>query len=84
MRAQVAIKVFGNDLLELRRYANEVRDAAATVPGVVDLQVEKQVQIPQLLIRPRDEALRAYGLARGEVVQRPGNPVSGRRGVADA
>ncbi|MCR5890545.1 efflux RND transporter permease subunit [Hymenobacter sp. J193] len=69
VRAQVAIKVFGNDLLELRRYANEVRTAASTVPGVVDLQVEKQVQIPQLLIRPKDDALRAYGMARGEVVR---------------
>ncbi|MDF7814868.1 efflux RND transporter permease subunit [Hymenobacter sp. YC55] len=68
VRAQVAIKVFGNDLLELRRYANEVRAAASTVPGVVDLQVEKQVQIPQLLVRPRDQALRAYGLERGQVV----------------
>ncbi|GAA3992150.1 efflux RND transporter permease subunit [Hymenobacter antarcticus] len=68
VRAQVAIKVFGNDLLELRRYANQVRAAAAEVPGVVDLQVEKQVQIPQLLVRPRDEALRAYGLERGQVV----------------
>ncbi|MBC6605416.1 efflux RND transporter permease subunit [Hymenobacter sp. BT188] len=69
VRAQVAIKVFGNDLLELRRYANEVRDVAATVPGVVDLQVEKQVQVPQLLIRPREDAIRALGLPRGEVVQ---------------
>lgn len=69
VRAQVAIKVFGNDLLELRRYANEIRDVAGTVPGVVDLQVEKQVQIPQLLIRPREDALRAYGMERGEVVQ---------------
>ena len=69
VRAQVAIKVFGNDLLELRRYANDIRAAASTVPGVVDLQVEKQVQIPQLLIRPKDDALRAYGMARGEVVR---------------
>ena len=68
VRAQVAIKVFGNDLLELRRYANDIRAAASTVPGVVDLQVEKQVQIPQLLVRPRDAALRAYGLERGQVV----------------
>ena len=68
VRAQVAIKVFGNDLPELRRYAAEIRDAAGTVPGVVDLQVEKQVQIPQLLVRPRDAALRAYGLERGQVV----------------
>jgi CzcA family heavy metal efflux pump len=69
VRAQVAIKLFGNDLLELRHYAADVRAAAASVPGVVDLQVEKQVQVPQLLIRPRDEAIRAYGLARGEVVR---------------
>ncbi|UOQ50739.1 efflux RND transporter permease subunit [Hymenobacter cellulosivorans] len=68
VRAQVAIKVFGNDLLELRRYANEIRAAAGSVPGVVDLQVEKQVQIPQLLVRPRDAALQAYGLERGQVV----------------
>ncbi|MCK6040281.1 efflux RND transporter permease subunit, partial [Klebsiella quasipneumoniae] len=46
-----------------------VRAAAGTVPGVVDLQVEKQVQIPQLLIRPKDDALRAYGMERGEVVR---------------
>lgn len=69
VRAQVAIKVFGNDLLELRQYATQIRNAAATVPGVVDLQVEKQVQIPQLLVRPRDASLRAYGLERGQVVQ---------------
>ncbi|GAA4346242.1 efflux RND transporter permease subunit [Hymenobacter saemangeumensis] len=69
VRAQVAIKVFGNDLLELRHYADDIRRVAAGVPGVVDLQVEKQVQVPQLLIKPRDEAIRAYGLARGEVVR---------------
>ncbi|AMR29502.1 multidrug transporter AcrB [Hymenobacter psoromatis] len=68
VRAQVAIKVFGNDLLELRRYADEIRTVAGAVPGVVDLQVEKQVQISQLLVRPRDAALRAYGLERGQVV----------------
>ena len=69
VRAQVAIKLFGNDLLELRRYANQVRAAAGTVPGVVDLQVEKQVQVPQLLIKPRADALRAYGMERGQVVR---------------
>ena len=69
VRAQVAIKLFGNDLLELRRYAADVRTVAASVPGVVDLQIEKQVQVPQLLITPRAEAIRAYGLERGRVVQ---------------
>ncbi len=69
VRAQVAIKLFGPDLLDLRRYAAAIRTAAAGVPGVVDLQIEKQVQVPQLLIRPRPEAIRAYGLERGRVVQ---------------
>ncbi len=69
VRAQVAIKVFGNDLPELRRYAAAVRAVAATVPGVVDLQIEKQVQVPQLLIRLRPDAVRAFGLEQGRVVQ---------------
>ncbi|MBC7448234.1 MAG: efflux RND transporter permease subunit, partial [Hymenobacteraceae bacterium] len=69
VRAQVAIKLFGPDLLDLRRHAAAIRAVAATVPGVVDLQIEKQVQVPQLLIRPRPEAIRAYGLERGRVVQ---------------
>ncbi|MBW8050513.1 MAG: efflux RND transporter permease subunit [Cytophagales bacterium] len=69
VRAQVAIKIFGNDLMELRKYANEIKNTISTVDGVVDIQIEKQVQIPQLLIRPKEDALKYYGLERGEVVQ---------------
>jgi Cu/Ag efflux pump CusA len=67
VRAQVAVKVFGPDLLELRAAAQEVQDAMAKVPGVVDLQVEPQVEISQVRLRvKRDEATR-YGLAPGDV-----------------
>lgn len=69
VRAQVAIKLFGDDLLELRRQAARIRSVAAEVEGVVDLQVERQVQVPQLLVRLRDDAMRAYGMERGNVVQ---------------
>jgi CzcA family heavy metal efflux pump len=69
VRAQIAIKVFGNDLMMLRSYAAQVEDAIAAVPGVVDLQVERQVQIPQLIIRPKEEALKLYGLNRGTVTE---------------
>jgi len=69
VRAQVAIKIYGNDLLELRKYARQIQQTMADIPGVVDLQTEKQVQIPQLLIRVREEALRNYGMQRGEVTQ---------------
>ncbi len=69
VRAQVAVKVFGPDLLELRAAAQEVQDAMSKVPGVVDLQVEPQVEISQVRLRvKRDEAAR-YGLAPGDVAK---------------
>ncbi len=69
VRAQVAVKVFGLDLSELRASAQEVQDAMSKVPGVVDLQVEPQVEISQVRLRvKRDEAAR-YGLAPGDVAR---------------
>ena len=67
VRAQIAVKIFGNDLLELRRKADEVSRAMSAVPGVVDVQVEKQTLIPQLQIRVNREALKRYGIQAGKV-----------------
>jgi CzcA family heavy metal efflux pump len=67
VRAQVAVKVFGPDLLELRAAAQEVQDAMAGVPGVVDLQVEPQVEISQVRLRVRRDEAARYGLAPGDV-----------------
>lgn len=69
VRAQIAIKLFGNELPELRKYARQIRDVVTQVEGVVDIQVERQELIPQLRIRPREDALRFYGLQRGEVAE---------------
>ena len=67
VRAQVAIKLFGNDLDILRSKAQEVQQKILSVSGVVDLQIEKQTRIPQVRIQiKRDEAAR-YGLRVGEV-----------------
>jgi len=68
--ANVAVKIFGDDLRQLRLLARQVQGEMTSVPGVVDLSLEQQTDIPTLRIRP-DAALAArYGLAAGEVAER--------------
>lgn len=69
VRAQVAVKVFGDDLATLRRKGEEVRAAMATVPGFVDLSVEAQVLIPQVRVEVDREAARRYGANVGVVAE---------------
>ena len=69
VRAQVAIKLFGEDLTDLRTNANAIRQTISSIPGVVDVQIEKQVMVPQLLIKVNREALQRYGIQAGKVAQ---------------
>jgi HME family heavy-metal exporter len=69
VRAQIAIKLFGPDLAMLRRKAAEIERVAATVPGIVDLQTEKQVLIPQLYVRLNRQKAAQYGAMVGEVAE---------------
>jgi len=62
VRAALAVKVYGPDLDELRRRAEEVRAAMAQVRGVVDLQVEPQVEVPQVQVEINRDAAARYGL----------------------
>ncbi len=62
VRAQVAIKLFGDDLDTLRSLAGQMRNRLQSVPGLVDLQVEKQVLIPQLKVTPDFEQAALYGV----------------------
>jgi CzcA family heavy metal efflux pump len=65
--ANIAVKIFGDDLRELRLLAKQVQMEMTGVPGVVDLSLEQQTDIPTLRIRA-DPALAArYGLPAGEV-----------------
>ena len=66
-RAQIAIKLFGPDLVTLRNKAEEIRKAMETVPGVVDLLVEPQVGVPQLQINLDRTAAAAVGLRAGDL-----------------
>jgi HME family heavy-metal exporter len=69
VRAQVAIKIFGNDLTELRGSAAQLKEMVSNIPGVVDLQIEKQVLVPQLIIKIDRQAVQRYGLQVGKVAE---------------
>jgi CzcA family heavy metal efflux pump len=69
VRAQIAVKIFGDDLSSLRDLAESIRAAMAGVQGVVDLQVEKQVMTPQLHIRINRDKAAAEGVMAGEIAE---------------
>jgi Cu/Ag efflux pump CusA len=63
VRAALAVKVYGPNLHELRRRAEEVRATMASVPGIADLQVEPQVEVPQVHVDINRDAAARYGLS---------------------
>jgi CzcA family heavy metal efflux pump len=69
VRAALAVKVYGSDLNELRKFAQQTRDAMAGIPGVVDLMVEPQIEVPQVSIRIDRQAAARYGLTPFELAE---------------
>jgi HME family heavy-metal exporter len=67
VQAQVAIKLYGDDLDILRAKLKEMQTVVAGVPGVKDLMPEPQIQIPQLRIELDRDQLARYGLTPGDV-----------------
>src|SRR5438093_9215892 len=68
-RAQIAIKLFGPDLMTLRNKAEEIRKTMETVPGIVDLMVEPQVGVPQIQVNLNRQAAAAVGLRAEDLAQ---------------
>ncbi|MDP2028270.1 MAG: efflux RND transporter permease subunit [Thiobacillus sp.] len=62
VRAQIVLKVFGDDVDTLRGLAAQLQTRLANIPGLVDLQLEKQVRIPQLQVRVDYAKARQYGV----------------------
>jgi HME family heavy-metal exporter len=68
VRAQIAIKVFGDDIATLRALGASLQAELGKVAGVTDLTLEKQVLIPQLKVRVDYQKAAAYGVAPGELL----------------
>lgn len=69
VRAQIAVKIFGPDLRELRIVAQEVQEQMANIKGVVDLLVEPQMEISQLRLRVKHLEAARYGLSPGDIAE---------------
>ncbi len=69
IRAQIVVKVFGPDLSELRTAAYDVQARMQEIEGIVDLQIEPQIEISQLQMRVKRQEASRYGLAPGDVVE---------------
>lgn len=69
VRAQIAVKLFGDDLSQLRSYALQIENSMKTVNGIVDLQIEKQVLIPQVRIKIKRDEAGKYGLTAGDITR---------------
>ena len=69
VRAQLALKIYGDDYDTLRGLAAELEERMRSIPGVVDLQTEKQVRIPQLQVRVDYAKAALYGLNPNQVTE---------------
>jgi CzcA family heavy metal efflux pump len=69
VRANLAVKVYGTDLDQLRSLAKQAEAAMKSIPGLVDLAVEQQTDIPQLVIRPKSTELAAFGKRPGQLAR---------------
>lgn len=69
VKAQVAIKVFGPDLDQLRKIAKEVESAIKPINGVKDLYVESQVLIDRISVNPKREQLAQFGLKVNDIAE---------------
>ena len=68
-RANIAVKIFGSDLNRLFQIGNEIKNKVQKVDGIADLNVEQQIESPQLKIIPRRDLLSRYGITTAEFAE---------------
>lgn len=76
--ASIVVRIYGDDIEQLRQHASRVRDAIADVEGVSDLKIEQQVLVPQLDVRLKPAAAEQFGLTPGDVRRAATTLIQGR------
>ena len=61
-KANIAIKLFGNDLNKLYNIGGQIKEAIQGIDGIADLTLEQQIERPQLQIKPKRDMLAKYGI----------------------
>jgi len=79
VRAQIAIKIFGDDLDVLRAQAGPLQERLKAIPGLADLEIEKQVLSPQIQVRIDAGAAAQYGLSTAQLLASLQSLVDGER-----
>ncbi|CAN7634506.1 efflux RND transporter permease subunit [Variovorax sp. LjRoot130] len=79
VRSQIAIKIFGEDLDTLRGQADVLRAKLAAIPGIADLEIEKQVLAPQIKVRVDYAAAAQYGVPAPQVLKALQSLVEGEK-----
>lgn len=69
VRSQVAIKIFGDNLQTLYKVGQQIQGAVSTIPGVVDVNLEQQISVPQVTITIDRKKAARYGIAVGDIAQ---------------
>jgi CzcA family heavy metal efflux pump len=79
VRANLAVKIFGTDLDRLRTLARQSEVLMQSIPGLVDLAVEQQVEVPEIIVRPKPTELAAFGQTPGDLARFVEMAFAGRR-----
>ncbi|RUA29715.1 MAG: CusA/CzcA family heavy metal efflux RND transporter [Bacteroidetes bacterium] len=68
-RANIAIKIFGDDLQRLFELGKAVENNISGIEGIADVAVDQQIEVPQIRIMPKRQMLAAYGMTVGDLMQ---------------
>lgn len=79
VRADVAIKLFGDDLDQLLQSGDAINDVAASIPGAEDVKLEQVTGLPMLSVTPRRDMLARYGISMADVQDAVATATGGRK-----